>query len=356
MSDDNDDSDKTEDPSAKKLEEARQKGQIPQSKEIVHWFMILAAGIIVYLLSPAVSHQLYTDLISFWAKPHDFSMESTQLGDVLLHTMMQALLAMLLPFLLLMAAGILAHVLQFGLLFAPDSLQPKLERISLIKGFERMFSMRSVVELIKGIIKIAVVGTVIYVVIKPVFDESPNYVNYDSPGLLHLIYALTGKILMVVVVVLSVIAIIDWLYQRYTFMQQMRMSKQELKDEYRQSEGDPIIKQRLRQMRADKARKRMMAAVPKATAIVTNPTHYAIALLYEDGKMEAPKLVAKGVDTVALKIREIAKEHNVPIMENPPLARALFANVEIDEEIPADYYKAVAEIISFVFRLRKNKR
>ncbi len=355
MSED-DDSDKTEEPSSKKLEEARQKGQVPQSKEIAHWFMILAAGIIVYTLSPAIGAELYADLIGFIATPHQFILSDTNLGDMLTVLLLKVIMVLMLPFVLLMVAAFLAHVLQFGILFAPDSLEFKLERISIIKGFGRMFSMRSVMELVKGLIKIAVVGAVIYGVINPVFHQASDYIHYEVSELAKLIYNLTGKILMVVVAVLTAIAMIDWLYQRFTFMKEMRMSKQELKDEYRQSEGDPVIKQRQRQIRADKARKRMMAAVPKSTVVVTNPTHYAVALLYEDGKMEAPKLVAKGVDAVALRIRQVARENNVPIMENPPLARTLFANVEIDQEIPADYYKAVAEVISFVLRLRRNKR
>ena len=355
MSED-DDSDKTEEPSSKKLEEARQKGQVPQSKEIAHWFMILAAGIIVYTLSPAIGAELYADLIGFIATPHQFILSDTNLGDMLTVLLLKVIMVLMLPFVLLMVAAFLAHVLQFGILFAPDSLEFKLERISIIKGFGRLFSMRSVMELVKGLIKIAVVGAVIYGVINPVFYQASDYIHYEVSELAKLIYKLTGKILMVVVAVLTSIAMIDWLYQRFTFMKEMRMSKQELKDEYRQSEGDPVIKQRQRQIRADKARKRMMAAVPKSTVVVTNPTHYAVALLYEDGKMEAPKLVAKGVDAVALRIRQVARENNVPIMENPPLARTLFAHVEIDQEIPADYYKAVAEVISFVLRLRRNKR
>lgn len=352
----NDDSEKTEEPSARKLEEARQKGQVPQSKEVTHWFMILTAGIIVYTISPVMGNHLYGDMIGFIANPHAFNFEENSVGNLLTALMFKTLLVLLLPFIMLMIAGVLAHILQFGVLFAPDSLEFKLERISLLKGFERLFSMRSVVELIKGIIKITIIGVIIYFVISPVFYQATDFIRLDSSELLGLIYKLTGQVLMVVVSVLTVIAIMDWLYQRFTFTKQMRMSMQELKDEYRQSEGDPIIKQRQRQIRADKARQRMMAAVPKSTVVVTNPTHYAVALLYEDGKMEAPKLVAKGVDTVALRIRQVAKENNVPIMENPPLARALHAQVEIDQEIPADYYKAVAEVISFVLRLRKPKR
>jgi len=350
-----DDSDKTEDPSQKKLDEARQRGQVPQSKEISHWFMILAAGIVVLMLSPAMGHQAYVDLIGYWEKPDQLSLDVNNIGPVLTHALYSGLFILMIPFALLVIAAFLSSILQNGLLFAPDNIQPKLERISIFSGFGRIFSMRSVVELIKGIIKIAIVGSVIFSVLWPIFDKSPEFIQYDMGGLLELLRTLTGKVLMVAVAIITAIAAVDWLYQRLSFMNKMRMSKQELKDEYRQSEGDPLVKQHQRQIRADKARKRMMAAVPKSTVVVTNPTHYAIALMYEQDKMEAPRVVAKGVDALALRIRKVAEENNVPIMENPPLARALYAEVELDEEIPLDYYKAVAEVISFVLKLKKRK-
>ncbi len=355
MSEESDDSDKTEDPSQRKLDEARQKGQVPQSREITHWFMILAAGIVVLMFGPMFAKNMYSDLVGLWEHPQDLMFTDNNIGDLLTDLVLKVIVTMLLPFLLLMAAAFLGHALQNGILFAPDHIEPKLERISLMKGFGRIFSMRSVVELVKGIIKICIVGGVIYLIVRPMFDQAPDFIHYDMPDLLKALYNLTGKVLMVVVAVLTAIAVVDWLYQRLTFMQKMRMSRQELKDEYKQSEGDPMIKQRVRQIRADRARKRMMAAVPKSTVVVTNPTHYAVALLYEGEKMGAPRVVAKGVDAVALRIRAVAEEHKVPIMENPPLARSLYATVEIDEDIPVEHYKAVAEVISFVMKFKKRK-
>ncbi len=355
MSEESSDDDKTEEPSQKKLDEARQKGQVPMSREVTHWMMILAAGIIVMMLGPTLGHTLYTDLAGLWTHPHEFLFDNNNIGDFLSELVFKVIGAVLLPFIMLMIAGILAHILQQGVLFAPDHITPKMERISIYKGFGRIFSMRSVVELAKGITKIAIIASVLYVVMMPVFKESPHFITYDMADLLRLLYQLTGKVLLVVVSVLTVIAVVDWLYQRISFMNQMRMSKQDLKEEYRQSEGDPIIKQRLRQIRADKARKRMMAAVPKSTVVVTNPTHYAVALLYEPDSNEAPKVVAKGVDAIALRIRKVAEENQVPIMENPPLARSLYSTVEIDQEIPVEHYKVVAEVISFVMKFKKKK-
>jgi flagellar biosynthetic protein FlhB len=347
-----DDSDKTEDPSSRKLEEARSKGQIPQSKEIAHWFMMLAAAILVVMM-PIVGIRIYNATIGFWEHPEEYQLDSAQLGDLLQQTVGSVILAMALPFSLLVIAAILPYLIQSGIIFAPDQLGFKLERISPFKGFGRIFSMRSAVELLKGIAKIIIVGAIAAVVLMAAFQEAPQFVTLDMYDLLAKMQSLTAKLLLAMVSIITVIAVIDWLYQRLSFMKDMRMSRQEVKDEYRQSEGDPMVKQRLKQLRSDRARKRMMANVPKSTVVVTNPTHYAIALKYDIDAMEAPRVVAKGVDSLALRIRQVADENEVPILENPPLARALFDTVEIDEEIPAEYYKAVAEIISFVFKMKK---
>ncbi len=345
--------DKTEEPSQKKLDEARQHGQVAHSREIAHWFMILASGIVVIMISPSMGHQLYDNLVGLWLHPHEYSFEKTNIGDFLSALLYQTIGVMLLPFVLFIIAACLSSIIQFGLLFSPDHITPKLERISIMKGFKRIFSMRSVVELVKGIFKIMIVGAVIFFIIKPIFDDSPNFIHYEMGSILLLLKKLVARVLMVTVAVITFIAALDWLYQRLSFYEQMKMSKQELKDEYRQSEGDPIVKQRMRQIRADKARKRMMAAVPKSTVVVTNPTHYAVALLFEINTMETPKVVAKGVDVIAQRIRTLAEDNKVPIIESPPLARALYASVEVDEDIPMEYYKAVAEIISYVLKLKK---
>ncbi len=356
MSEEQDDSDKTEEPSSRKLDEARQRGQVPQSKEISHWFMILGASVILAMMAPFMGKQLYDVMYPFIERPHDFIVEGGRLGDLLQDTVLHVILALLMPLLLLMVFAFLSSVLQFGIIYSTDNIQPKLERISLFKGFKRLFSMRSVVELIKGILKISIVAAVILWLIKPSFESGEKYISMSINDILLAITGETSSILFAVVGVVTMIAMIDWLYQRFSFFKSMRMSKQELKDEYRQSEGDPLVKQRLKQIRMDKARQRMMAAVPKSTAVITNPTHYAIALQYDETSMNAPKVVAKGVDSIALKIRQIAEENDVPIMENPPLARGLYASVDLDEEVPTEYYKAVAEVISFVYRLKRGKK
>jgi flagellar biosynthetic protein FlhB len=204
--------------------------------------------------------------------------------------------------------------------------------------------------------KVGAVAVIAGYVALPPLGALDYMIREPAEYLPHQIFHLMTKLLIGVLSIITVMAIFDYAYQRFSFMKTMRMSKQEVKDENKQSEGDPIVKARLRSIRLNRARKRMMAAVPKASVIITNPTHFAVALVYEMGESSAPKVVAKGADHVAFKIREIAKEHDVPIVENPPLARALYANVEIDREIPPEHYKAVAEIISYVFRLKGKMR
>jgi flagellar biosynthetic protein FlhB len=254
---------------------------------------------------------------------------------------------------LLVVLAALGVLMQIGWLMSPESIQPKLEKISPISGAKRLFSLKSVVELLKGIVKMILVGFVAYLIVKPEFSRIDLMVQMDLKELLDETHFVAIEIFIGVLAVAAVIAVVDYLYQRYEFMNQMKMSKQEVRDEHKQTEGDPHVKARLRQLRMERARTRMMAEVPKATVVITNPTHYAIALKYDMEQMAAPRVVAKGVDAVALRIREIANENEVPMVENRPLARALYDNAELDEEIPEDYYKAVAEVISYVFKMNQ---
>jgi flagellar biosynthetic protein FlhB len=210
-------------------------------------------------------------------------------------------------------------------------------------------------EFVKGIVKLMVISFAGIVVLMPYFDGLEHFVGLDFGQAMDDMRTLFLRMMVAVLTVLFVLAIMDYLYQRYDFMQKMRMSKQELKEEFKQTEGDPQVKARLRQLREQKARQRMMQAVPEADVVITNPTHYAVALKYDSKAMDAPQMVAKGADLVAQKIRELAKEHKVPVVENAPLARALYDSMEIEQTIPAEHYKAVAEVISYVFRLKGKK-
>ena len=263
--------------------------------------------------------------------------------------------AIAIPLLLLMIAAFAGNMIQHRLVWSAESLKPKLDRVSPLAGLKRLFSKQALVNFVKGLLKLALIGTVMTVLLWPERDRLESFITLDPAVLLPLVQALTLKLLGAVVAVLAFIAAADFLFQYQQWYQRQKMSFQEIKEEYKQSEGDPHIKARIRRLREQRMRKRMMAAVPEASVVITNPTHYAVALKYERGDT-APVCVAKGLDLIALKIREVAKAHSVPIVESPPLARALHATVEIDQEIPPEHYRAVAEIIGYVMKLRGQGR
>ena len=243
--------------------------------------------------------------------------------------------------------------MQNGLVVSAEPLKPKLEKLSPISGFKRIFSLKSWVEFIKGIFKISLIGAAATVLLWPEAATVIKTVEIEMVGVMVILQSLTLKLLVGVAALVLVIALLDFLYQRFEHQKQLRMSRKDLQDEYKQTEGDPHIKARLKGLRAERARRRMMADVPNATVVITNPTHFAVALLYEAGEMAAPRAVAKGADLTALKIREIAEAHNVPIVENPPLARALYAAIDLGDDVPPEHYQAVAEVIGYVMRLER---
>ena len=247
--------------------------------------------------------------------------------------------------------AIAAPILQHGPIYSPKALEPKAEKFNPVKGFKRIFSARQMMEFVKGILKLSIVTAVGILTVLPALPALDIVPSFSVPDFLAGLYDLVMNMMIAVVAVLAVIAILDMLFQRQQHHKQMRMTKQEVKEEFKQSEGDPMIRQRLRQIRQDRARTRMMQAVPEADVVITNPTHYAVALKYRSEDMEAPRLVAKGADLIAQKIRELAEEHDIAIVENPPLARALFASVDLDAEVPPEHYQAVAEVISYVWSL-----
>jgi flagellar biosynthetic protein FlhB len=251
----------------------------------------------------------------------------------------------------MIAASIAGHVVQARPGFTLEKIKPDFAKLNIFAAFKRMFGMDGLSNLVKGLLKIGLVGFALWTQLWPertmlesVLDQSTVDVVGDMGRLLY-------KVLTASLIALAMIAAADYALQRYRFQKRNKMSKQEIKEEFRQNEGDPQIKAKIRQIRNERAKKRMIASVPEATVIVTNPTHYAIALKYDQGNMAAPICVAKGVDALALKIREVAAAHDIPIVENPPLARALHASVEVDEVIPQEHFKAVAQVIGYVYRL-----
>jgi len=352
MADDRDDSQRTEEPTQRRLEEAHKKGEFANSRELGHWFMLAGGTLVLIMLAPAMGRDLGGLLTTFLEKPHLIALDSFGLQRLGAAILAHAGAVLLVPLVVMVIAALASGLLQHGFILAPDRLMPKLERISLGGGVRRLFSVRSLVEFAKGLVKLTVVGGVAVALMVPEFHGVEQMTTLGATELLHLIMRLGARLLVGLLAVVTAIAALDYLYQRLSFLRQMRMSRQEIRDELKQSEGDPQIRARLRQIRQERARRRMMAAVPDATVVVTNPTHFAVALKYELETMAAPLLVAKGADNIAFRIREVAAAAKVPVVESAPLARALYAGVEIGEEIPPEHYKAVAEIVGYVFRLQ----
>jgi flagellar biosynthetic protein FlhB len=347
-----DDAEKTEDPSGRKLDRGRRRGQVAQSPEVANWGILMMGALLVVFAAPWTMKHIARVARTFLESPSQISADMAHL-QFLFGELALALLAALWPiFLFLVMAALAIHLVQTGLVWAVDRFELDWGRLSPIKGFARLVSLRTLVEFVKGVVKLAVIGGVIFAVALPLLKDVELLPAMSLGAVLDRSEAVVLRVAIAALAILTVIAGFDFVYQRYAFLKQMRMTKHEVKEEHKQAEGDPHVKARIRSLRRERARQRMMAAVPKATVVITNPTHYAVALAYEMEKMEAPKLVAKGADYVALRIREIAEENEVPIVENPPLARALFASVELDEEIPVEHYKAVAEVIGFVMRLK----
>lgn len=350
--DQQDDSQKTEDPTSKRLQEAREKGQVAKSQEINHWFVFLGLTAIIGIFGPGLTTGIGGALLIFLERPHAIILEGGGLERLIAGLAGQIALELMLPILVLVIFALLAGVAQSGINISGESLKPKLEKLSLLKGLGRIFSLRGLTEFAKGIAKLLIVTAVIGFVIYPERERVPTLVTVSLADLLGLMQELALKILIAVLFVMAIIAALDFTFQTFQHRKQLRMSRQDVKDEHKQSEGDPMVKARLRQLRMERARRRMMASVPEADVVIANPTHFAVALRYEAGTLGAPRVVAKGIDAVALRIRALAEQHDVPVVENPPLARALHEGVELDQEVPEEHYKAVAEIIGYVFRLK----
>ncbi len=353
MSDDKpDDSSKTEDPTPKRIEESRRKGQVALSRELNSWLMLLTATLLIMTLANPVMSHTTQFLKMYLEQAHALPGAPGGLSVVLGGAFKQVMKILALPLLVLMLAAFLGPFLQVGPLFSTEIIKPDLSKLSIVKGLGRLFSIRAVMEFAKGVLKISIVSIVSLALLYPFFGGIEHMVGLPVALMLGEMKILVLRMMAGTLIAFLVIAAIDVIYQRIEYMKKMRMTKQELKEEYRQTEGDPLIKAKLKQLRSEKARQRMMQNVPKADVVITNPTHFAVALKYDPDTMEAPLCLAKGMDQIALKIREIAKENDVTIYENPPLARVLYSSVEIDETIPAEHYKAVAQVISFVFKLK----
>ena len=351
MAEDRDESQQTEEPTQRRLDEAHKHGDVVKSPELQTLVLLLGGTLAIAIFGQTSASELARTFRSFLAAPDQISVDPGSLM-VLTRTILLKLLVVVGPILaLMMGAGLFANMVQHKPVLTFDRIKPNFSKLSLLSGLKRMFGLDGWTNLLKGLLKISIVGAAIWTQLwaergglEAVLQLTPAGVTADMIRLLY-------KVLIAALAAMAFIAAADYLLQRFQFIKRNRMSKQEIKEEFRQTEGDPMIKSRIRAIRVERAKRRMIAAVPEATVVITNPTHYAVALKYESGKTAAPMCVAKGVDALALKIREVAKEAGVPVVENPPLARALHAAVEVDEMIPPEHYKAVAQVIGYVMKL-----
>jgi flagellar biosynthesis protein FlhB len=345
---------KTEKATPKKRQEARKKGQTAKSQDINTAVVLLA----VFLFLLFAGNYLRKGIFALFEN----SLQENLLMDVtegnlqsLVLTILKELSLLIGPILLVaLIAGVASNLFQVGFMFTSESIQPKLEKINPISGFKRIFSMRSIVELMKSILKIGFVGIVTFTVLWKRMDEILILSKKSVGTALATISSLTVQMGLFASGALLFLAILDFLYQKYDFEKSIRMSKQDIKDEYKNTEGDPLIKSRIKQRQREMAMRRMMQEVPKADVVITNPTHFAVAIKYDESKKDAPFVVAKGADYTAQKMKLIAKENDVMTIENRPLARALYSQTEIGDTIPEEFFKAVAEILAFVYKA-KNK-
>ena len=352
MAGENDESEHTEDPTQRRLDEAINRGDVARSPEVNTWFMIAGGAMVLMVFAGPMAQTLETSFRGILANSYQIPADPPALAHFAEGVAIRVVTALAVPILMLALAALLGSMVQHRILFSVEPIIPHLSKISPAAGLARLFSMQALANFAKGLTKLAIFGTVIAALLWPQRQQLRGLIGVDPAAILPFAQSLTMQMLGAVVAILAVVAAADYLFQYRQWYERQKMSVREMKEEFRQSEGDPMIKGKIRQMRQARARKRMMAAVPKASIVITNPTHYAIALQYERG-MNAPVCVAKGVDLIARKIREVAEAHGIPVVENPPLARALHGTVEIDQEIPPEHYRAVAEIIGYLMRLRR---
>jgi flagellar biosynthetic protein FlhB len=351
MAEEDDSSERTEDPTQKRLDDALERGDVAKSQEVNTWFMIAGAALVLSSFSGSIG-EVKTPLRNLIANSWMVRTDGPSLLALAKNLEFVLFAALGVPFLMLIVAAIAGNILQHRLVWSGESLKPKLSKISPASGAKRIFGKQAIANFAKGLFKLIALGSVMTAILWPERHRLEAMLRFDPMAMLGSVFTLTLQLLGAVVAMLAVVAIADYFFQYRQWYERQKMSLREMKEEFKQSEGDPHIKARIRQLRQARMKKRMMAAVPKASVVITNPTHFSVALSYERG-MSAPVCVAKGADRIALKIREVAGEHGIPVVENVPLARALYATVDIDEEIPVEHYHAVAEIIGYVMGLRR---
>ena len=346
--------DKTEEPTQKKRDDARKKGQVGRSTDMSAAFVLLMGFFIIKLLWEFIYHRIanYTTYVFSHLNQTVDTESVVRIFIGIIELLAQTALPIMLA---IMLVGLAINMFQVGLNFNTEAIEFKLDKLNPINGFGRIFSKRSLMELAKSLMKIAIIGFFLYDFLVDHLMEMPQFIYFDLTTSLAQISDIIFKMAFEVIGVIMIVGFLDYAYQKWQTTQDLKMSKQEVKDEMKQSEGDPQIKGKIKQKQRQMAMSRMMQEVPKADVIVTNPTHFAVALKYDKG-MVAPQIVAKGQDMVAQRIKDIARENRVPIVENKPLARALYAAADVGDIVPAELYQAVAEVLAYVYRLKNNRR
>lgn len=353
MAEQQDQSQKTEEPTQKRLDDARKKGDAVRSQDVPIWFSMLGIALLIAASQPILG-MIARPLHSLLDHPHAFQLDN---GGAM--ALVEALIFAIAPaaaivFGIVALFALSGHLIQNRPAWTIEKMKPKLSKLSPLEGFKRIFGPQGLMNLFKSILKLSAIAAALAYAVWPDISLIERAGAMDIASLASVLQSIAGRLLIATLVVVGIIAAIDYLFQKQQFDKKMKMSRQEIKDEHKQAEGDPHVKAKIRQLRHERSSQRMMAAVPDATVIVTNPTHYSIALRYDD-ETPAPVCVAKGVDELALRIREVAEEHDIPLIENPPLARALYARMDVDEVIPREHYEAVAKIISFVMRTKRRR-
>lgn len=352
---DSEDNEKTEQATDTRREEFRKQGQVAHTRELATALMLIGASGVMYLvgryffqtISELFNHSYGPDLVT--------QIRQGKIIDALSFAGAQAAFLIFPVVIMAMIVGVASSVIQIGFLQVEDAFGPDFNKLNPIDGFKRVFSLRSTIEGLKSLLKMILIGVTLFLLIRTEFYRIPETMSASVPQLLVYLGGIMVRLLFGVGVIILVLAGADYFFQRWELEKKMMMTKQEIKEEMKQREGDPLIKSRIRRIQRDMANRRMMEAIPKADVVITNPTHIAVVLKY-DANLPAPQLVAKGADLVAEKIRNIAREHNIPIIENKPLARTIFKTMKIGQVIPRELFVAVAEVLSYVFRLRKKGR
>jgi len=355
MADNDKDQERTEQATPRRREEARKKGQVAKSQEVASVAILLACLTYFNFDSVRLLKKMMDNLSGFLRSSGTLLINTSNIQSLAVEWVYEFLILIAPLLLTVLAAGLLANFVQVGFLFSAEALTPRFSKIDPFKGFQRLFSMKSFAELIKNLMKLSIVSYVAYVTVKGEIDGLPSLMDRSIGDITAYMGEISFKIILRTSWVLVVLAILDYVYQRWDFEKGLKMSRQEIKDEFRQTEGDPLIKARIKRIQREMARKRMMAKVPKADVVITNPDHIAVALKYDQAKMFAPVVVAKGTGFLAERIRELARQNTVPVIENKPLAQVLYKMVKVEEAIPENLYRAVAEVLAYVYGL-KDKR